>query len=326
MPIEIEMPPEESMPSVTKGNGKEITEEHQIGDTFDLRLSDIIVIPGENAREKFDREKLTALSKNMQVVGQLNPIQVAQQADGTYRLVAGERRYRAAKQAGYAKLKVLLVNSNPVDIRLARLSENIHRENLTPLEEAKELKGILGQKIVRGTKTDIINSKLLAEKTGKSEGWVSQRLALLELPQEIQDGMQGGEVPFAIARELRAIHSPEQQLEYYRKLVSDKKQGAHDIKRAAEKARHVKARAEKAAGIPSTPVGPAPDFSKIGESETLQETLRQTKLDFRKKDEIREGIATAWERMKRSRTPETEQYWKGVLAGFEYSAGLRDEI
>lgn len=132
-----------------------------------------------NPRKRFDQSELDKLTDSVRQVGILSPILVVRD-DEQYRIVAGERRYRAAKAAGLAEVPVLIRELTPEQEFEAMLTENIQRADLDPIEEAQAF----AEARKRGYK-----QVELAEKLGISQSQVANRLRLLKLPPEIQDNI-----------------------------------------------------------------------------------------------------------------------------------------
>ena len=137
-------------------------------------------------REKFEDEDNTLgnLALSIKAHGVLSPILLRPVPNGRFELVAGERRFRASKLAGLATIPCLIKTMTDVQAADAQLVENIDRLNLTNMEEARALKVSLDA--LGG------NQSLLAKKFGKSPGWVSQRLSLLNLNPETKRLMSEG--------------------------------------------------------------------------------------------------------------------------------------
>lgn len=130
-----------------------------------------------NPRKKFDQEALDKLTESIRQVGILEPLLVV--ADGNkYRIIAGERRYRAALDAGLQKVPVIVRDLTPEQEFEIMLTENIQRQDLDPIEEAQAFQAAIS----RGWK-----QTELAEKLGISQAQVANRLRLLKLPAEVQD-------------------------------------------------------------------------------------------------------------------------------------------
>lgn len=142
-----------------------------VGETLNLPLDQIQQNP-DQPRKAFDAEKLQELAASFIEVGQLTPILVKPTGDaGRYLLVAGERRFRAAKLAGFDHLKAIITNGDPEELALI---ENLQREDLTPIEEATGL--------ARLAKTKAYTQEQLAKVMGRSRRAVGESLALLDLP------------------------------------------------------------------------------------------------------------------------------------------------
>ena len=116
---------------------------------------------------------------------------------GGYTLIAGERRYRAAKLAGLTQVPVTLRDGDedsPIELAV---DENLHRQDLDPVEEAHAFQAILS--------TGKLNKKQLAERVSKSAAYVNDRLRLLDLPDQIQEHVASGIIPVRLAKQLIEI-------------------------------------------------------------------------------------------------------------------------
>jgi ParB family chromosome partitioning protein len=133
------------------------------------------------ARLVFDQEKLQSLANSMKEEGQLEPVLVKQK-DGAYELIFGERRLRAARLAGLAFLDARIITPvSEAEATAKGLLENLQREGLTPIEEARGFQELNQLDSVYWTQAKI------GDLTGKGQTYVSESLRLLKLPQEIQD-------------------------------------------------------------------------------------------------------------------------------------------
>jgi ParB/RepB/Spo0J family partition protein len=157
-----------------------------------VSLSEIQVADGSNPRRRFDEQALSELAASIGQHGVLQPLVVARQ-DGGYTLIAGERRYRAAKLAGLKQVPVSIRDAGEQAIELA-VDENLHREDLDPIEEAHAFQAIL----VSGR----LSKKALAERVSKSPQYVNERLRLLQLPEPIQQQVAAGAIPVRLAKPL----------------------------------------------------------------------------------------------------------------------------
>lgn len=152
-----------------------------------VALAEIRVEQGFNPRERFERKQLDELAKSIAVHGLLQPIVVAEDGDG-YRLIAGERRYRAAELAGLEQLPVVVrqPDEGSSGFELA-IVENVAREQIDPLEEAKAYRRVMDE---HG-----LTREGVAERVGVAQRRVTDRLQILELPDELQLKLAAGEIP-----------------------------------------------------------------------------------------------------------------------------------
>jgi len=161
-----------------------------------LNLSQILP-NSQQPRKKFDKGELNELALSIKSQGLLQPIIVRNINEGKYEIIAGERRWRAAQAAGIHEIECIVKNFEEGKLFEAALIENIQREDLNVIEEAKAYKKILEDK-----KTTNEN---LARITGKSPSHVSNLLRLLELDKEIQDLVIDGSLSMGHARALIGV-------------------------------------------------------------------------------------------------------------------------
>jgi ParB family transcriptional regulator, chromosome partitioning protein len=160
-----------------------------------IPLRDIHVDENANPRTSFDEQALAELAASIGRHGVLQPLVVTARDEGGYTLIAGERRYRAAKLAGLAELPVTIRDSDAA-IELA-VDENLHRQDLNPVEEAHAFHTILT--------SGRLSKKALAERVSKSAAYVNERLRLLELPEPVQGHVASGVIPVRMAKQLIVI-------------------------------------------------------------------------------------------------------------------------
>jgi ParB family chromosome partitioning protein len=149
---------------------------------LDLALDQVKPNPGQ-PRSRFDDTALEELTASIREVGVLQPIVVSDTGEG-YVLVAGERRWRAARKAGLKTIPAVVRGSSGESMLLAALVENLQREDLTPLEEAHAFKQLL--------EDYGMTQEQVADRVGKSRPAVSNTLRLLQLPGPIQAMVDGG--------------------------------------------------------------------------------------------------------------------------------------
>ena len=151
----------------------------------------------EQPRKKFNQEELEELASSIKSQGLLQPIIVRSLNDDSYEIVAGERRWRAAQSAGLHQIECIVKDFDEGKIFEAGLIENIQREDLNVIEEAKAYNKLLDKK-------DITNEEI-AKITGKSPSHVSNILRLLDLENEIQEMVINGQLSMGHARALIGV-------------------------------------------------------------------------------------------------------------------------
>jgi ParB family chromosome partitioning protein len=153
-------------------------------------------------RQAFGEEALEAMARSIQEVGVLQPI-VVRRLDNGYELVVGERRLRAAKLAGLATVPAIIRTTDDAESLREALIENIHRQDLSPLEQAaafQELQDDLG-----------VTQEELAQRLGHSRSHVANTIRLLHLPPEVQRLVADGSLTAGHARALLSLEDPEAQ-------------------------------------------------------------------------------------------------------------------
>jgi ParB family chromosome partitioning protein len=165
-----------------------ILPEVESGGAGDLRELPVdLVKPNPNQpRSNFDPEALAALAASIEASGVVQPLLVRPLPDGSYELVAGERRWRAAQQAGLEKVPAVIRDQEEAERLQAALIENMVREDLNPVEEAKACAALI---------EDLgLTKEELAKRVGRSRPAVSNLIRLLELPDEAIGLLESGEL------------------------------------------------------------------------------------------------------------------------------------
>lgn len=161
-------------------------------------------------RLKFSQESIEELARSIKESGVLQPIIVVPE-DNYYRIIVGERRWRAAQRIGLKKIPVL-IRTMPKEKQLEfSLTENLQREDLNPLEIA-----LAYQKLIRELN---YTQQEVAQKVGKDRTSVTNYLRLLKLPKEIQDYLGVGKISMGHARALISLENPELQISLSRQIV-----------------------------------------------------------------------------------------------------------
>lgn len=155
-------------------------------------------------RKSFDEEKIEELAKSVEVHGILQPIMVRKTEKG-FEIVAGERRWRAARKAGLKKVPAILRNLTEQENMLISIIENMQREDLNPMEEAEAFSQMV---ITYG-----LTQEQISKSVGKSRPYITNLLRLLKLPDEIQELVTNGMLSTGHARAIIGIEDKKIQLE-----------------------------------------------------------------------------------------------------------------
>ncbi|MBP3545556.1 MAG: ParB/RepB/Spo0J family partition protein [Alphaproteobacteria bacterium] len=159
-------------------------------------------------RLDFDEEALEALSVSIKEKGVLQPLLVRRNNDGKYEIIAGERRFRAAKKAGLTEVPVIIKEMDDKEVLEVALVENLLRENLSAIEEAEGLQRLINE--------FSHTQEALSEIIGKSRSYIANTLRLLVLPLEIQQMVRNGTVT---AGHVRPLIGLENSVELAKKIV-----------------------------------------------------------------------------------------------------------
>jgi ParB family chromosome partitioning protein len=175
-----------------------------------VRLDQIVPNP-EQPRRHFDAEALISLTASIRRYGLLQPLVVRRARDG-YELIAGERRLRAATEAGLEHVPVVVRESPPAERLELALIENVQRQDLTPLEEAEAYRHLIDQYGL--TQDDI------AARVGKSRPAITNALRLLALPDAVKAQLESGELSAGHARAVLGIRGAAEQAEFAREITA----------------------------------------------------------------------------------------------------------
>ena len=168
----------------------------------------------EQPRKEFDSAALSELADSISQHGVLQPLLLRPILSGGYRIVAGERRWRAARMAGLLEVPAVIREMTDTEEMLFALIENLQREDLTPLEEAKGYRTLI--------ETQGMTQEEVSQTVGKSRPTVTNALRLLNLPEDIQDMLEKGEITAGHARTLLSFKTEDQM----RQGAQKAKQGA----------------------------------------------------------------------------------------------------
>ena len=176
-----------------------------------IRISDIQKNPYQ-PRKEFSKEKIQELAQSIKENGLIQPIIVRQSPVIGYEILAGERRYRASIEAGLSEVPVIIKKLSDQDMMVHSIIENLQREDLNPIEEAKAYQSLIEKGY---THADI------AAKMGKSRPYITNLVRLLTLPDFILNEVEAGKLSQAHARLLIQLSTDEQKKLLYRIQTED---------------------------------------------------------------------------------------------------------
>jgi len=170
------------------------------------------ILPNEQQpRKVFDNEALKDLSSSIKEKGVIQPVIVSRVGDGTFRLIAGERRWRAAHAAGLKKIPALIKEASSQDSLEIALIENIQREDLNPIETAGALSRL---------STDYnLTQEALSRRVGKDRATIANYLRILKLPDEIKSFIYSNSLSLGHAKAILAIDGEQKKVEAAREIV-----------------------------------------------------------------------------------------------------------
>lgn len=187
-------------------SGDKMNEEtNDLEDVVQLNLEKIV--PNEyQPRVMFDEEKITELAQTLRTHGMIQPIVVRKKDDELYEIIAGERRYRAAKLLEWETIPAIIREMTDTETASIALIENIQRENLSVIEEANAYVKLINM--------HELTQEALAQRLGKSQSTIANRIRLLSLPREVQDAVMNKEISERHARALLKLENEESQLHF----------------------------------------------------------------------------------------------------------------
>lgn len=191
----------------------------------------------DQPRKEFDSAALSELADSISQHGVLQPLLLRPMLSGGYRIVAGERRWRAARMAGLSEVPAVIREMTDTEEMLFALIENLQREDLTPLEEARGYRTLI--------ETQDFTQEEVSQTVGKSRPAVTNALRLLNLPEDIQEMLEKGEITAGHARTLLSFKNEDDM----RVGAQKAKQGAsvRELENLAKKMNEKKSPAPKSA-------------------------------------------------------------------------------
>ena len=186
-------------------------ESHTNGDVHELAVEMISPNPNQ-PRTDINEEGITELADSISKVGLLQPIIVRPMGEG-YQIIAGERRWRAARQAGLERVPVRVLSKNDTESLELALIENLLRDDLNPIEESRGFRRLLTE--YRMTQAE------LADRVSKSRSTITNSLRLLDLPDEVQELVYENKMTAGHARAILAVPEEASRLKLAERVVSD---------------------------------------------------------------------------------------------------------
>ncbi len=180
------------------------------GQVINVHIDDVRMNP-DQPRKSFDEASLNELAQSVQRQGILQPLLVEEYAPGKYSIIAGERRYRAARIAGLDHVPVLVKNFNEIQRIEVALIENIQREDLNPVDEAAAYQFLIQKSGM--TQEDI------AKRVGKNRSTITNSLRLLQLPDSMKDDLISGIITPGHARAILSCVNPSDRIVLRNRIV-----------------------------------------------------------------------------------------------------------
>ncbi len=204
---------------------KNITTKKTVGNgVLEVDIDKIKPNPNQ-PRKNFDEDALKELAASIKVHGIVQPIVLNEQNDGTYLIIAGERRYRAAKLCGLKIVPAIIKNYTDKQIKEISIIENLQREDLNPIEAARAIKELMEE---YGLTQDTVS-----ERIGKSRSNVANTLRLLTLYPDVINMVEQGKLSSGHARCLVVIDDPKEQIKLAQMVVS-KNLSVRDLEKAVK--------------------------------------------------------------------------------------------
>ena len=175
----------------------------------EIAISLIKANPNQPRRE-FDPEALQELSDSIKEIGIIQPITLRKMDDGTYQIIAGERRFRASQLAGLTTVPAYIRTADDENVMEMALIENIQREDLNAMEIALAYQNLLEEYH--------LTQERLSERVGKKRTTIANYLRLLKLPAQIQMALKNRELDMGHARALLALDNPVEQINLFQEI------------------------------------------------------------------------------------------------------------
>jgi ParB family chromosome partitioning protein len=178
-----------------------------------LELNVDQIHPGRyQPRHNIDLDGIQELARSIKAIGIIQPILVKPGDGSTYELIAGERRWRAAQEAGLEKVPVIIQNAGEAETLELALIENIQREDLNPIEAALGYQQLIDK--------FSLTQEEVSSRVGKNRSSITNSLRLLKLPSQIQEDVSLGRLSMGHARAILSLHGREKQLQARKTIIA----------------------------------------------------------------------------------------------------------
>ena len=219
----------------------------------------------DQPRKQFDDQALADLTESVRLHGILQPINVRLMASGYYQIISGERRWRAAREAGLDEIPVIVLEADDRKAMELGLIENLQREDLNPMEEAKGFQSLI--------QDYGLTQEEVARQVGKSRPAIANAVRLLALPKELMQYVEADILSAGHARALLALSDPEEM-----KAVADKVAQRQLSVRQTEELVKQLIKAGKKEEDPPSPALPDVDYSAVAAKELADSLGRKVKI------------------------------------------------
>lgn len=214
---------------------------------------DKITVNPDQPRRTFDEEALAELAASIRELGIIQPLSLRHTPDGSYQIIAGERRFRAARMAGLTTVPAYIRNVSEVELTEMALIENIQREDLNAIEIALTFKKLIDQYS--------LTQERLSERIGKKRATIANFLRLLRLPAEVQLGLRDKRVDMGHARALLSIDDPTRQLQIYNRILKEDL----SVRKVEQLAKSIRQEGTEKVDTPAKPAPSKADFDIMGD-------------------------------------------------------------
>lgn len=249
----------------------------------DIELSLISPNP-EQPRTNFSQDALEELAASIRELGIIQPLSLRTMPDGTYQIIAGERRWRAARLAGLLRVPAYVRTATDAEMTEMALIENIQREDLNAIEVALTFRKLIDQYN--------LTQDRLSERVGKKRATIANHLRLLRLPAEVQLGLRDRRIDMGHARALLTVEDPKNQLKLYNLILSEGL-SVRRVEELAKEAKEAEMRGEKPALNKKTASASAPSHDYDFFRRDLQRYFA-TPVKFSRKNDGRGSITLSF--------------------------------